>query len=191
MKRSMWATTGVALLVACGGTGPVVDPNPELAPIVTVTAPTHQTVIITAPSTTAPSPLDSVDLGAVDWEGLDFLAQEEARIARQAEIDEARAIYGQCGEWRSLALEVGWTEDQWPWLSGVIYRESRCQADAWNGHDAGLVQINQIHREWLSQNGWIHPDSMFDPRANLTFAKMLYDASGCRPWRNSNSCPEQ
>lgn len=190
MKRSLWAMTGVAILVACGGNSPVVSRKTELVPVVTVTAPTNQTVVITSPPTTTRPPEESVDLSGVDWGGLAVIAEEEARIARQMEIDEARMIYGQCGEWHNLAIEVGWSEDEWPWLSGVIYRESRCQPDAWNGADAGLVQINKIHREWLSQNGWTHPDSMFDPRANLTFAKMLYDTSGCRPWRNSNSCPE-
>jgi len=130
-----------------------------------------------------------IDLSTVDWDGLAEIQAAEEEAARQASVDAARAFHGKCGEWHDLALEVGWTEEEWPWLSGVLFRESRCQSDAWNGADAGLSQINQIHRKWLSDMGWNHPDDMFDPRKNLTFALMLYRSSGCRPWRSSNSCP--
>lgn len=96
---------------------------------------------------------------------------------------------GKCGEWYSLAMEIGWPEEEWETLSKVMYRESRCQPDAWNGHDAGLMQINQIHKVWLSDFGWTHPDSMFDPRNNLTFALYLWRASGWSPWRFSGFVP--
>lgn len=130
-----------------------------------------------------------VDLSGVDWDGLAAIQAAEEAAAQQASIDAARAFHGQCGEWHDLAIEVGWTEEEWEWLSGTIYRESRCQAGAWNGADAGLSQINKVHQQWLSDMGWNHPDDMFDPRKNLTFALMLYRESGCRPWRYSNSCP--
>jgi hypothetical protein len=99
-----------------------------------------------------------------------------------AYIDESRERYGTCGEWHDLAISVGWTEDEWSILSRILYRESRCTPDAWNGHDAGLTQINQVHSEWIESLGWVHPESMFDPATNLRFAKMLKDSSGWSPW---------
>ena len=69
-----------------------------------------------------------------------------------------------------------------------MWRESRCTTDAWNGHDAGLTQINQIHTKWLSQMGYSHPDDMFDPEKNLSFAYSLWNGReengqcGWTPW---------
>jgi hypothetical protein len=85
-------------------------------------------------------------------------------------------------------MQVGWDESEWETLSTVLYTESRCQPDAWNGHDAGLTQINQIHREWLAELGYTHPDDMFVPALNLWFAHRLYESReeigkcGWKPW---------
>ena len=107
-------------------------------------------------------------------------------------VDELRAKYGQCGEWHDLAIDIGWPEEQWGKLSYVIWKESRCIPEAWNGHDAGLTQINSIHSEWLSQMGRSFPDDMFNPRLNLEFAFKLWSSReeqglcGWKPW--SVSC---
>ena len=98
-------------------------------------------------------------------------------------IDEQRMLHGRCGEWHDLAIEVGWQESEWEILSNVIYRESRCTPDAWNGSDAGLTQINKIHTAWLADMGWSHPEDMFDAKANLLFALRLWETSGWRPWK--------
>jgi hypothetical protein len=58
--------------------------------------------------------------------------------------------------------------------------------DAWNGHDAGLTQVNQIHKKWLAEMGWNHPNDMFDPEKNLTFALRLWETSGWKPWKASS-----
>jgi len=129
-------------------------------PVVT-TLPVPETT--SAPTTTMP------DLSGVDWTAL------------------AREQYGKCGEYHDLAISVGWPEEEWKHLQQIIYRESRCQTDAWNGHDSGLTQINQIHTKWLSDMGWSHPDDMFDPEKNLTFAFRLWQGSGWKPWRFSGS----
>ena len=103
-------------------------------------------------------------------------------------VEELRYLYGKCGEFHDLALEVGWTEKEWPKLSHIIWRESRCTIDAWNGHDAGLTQINQIHSAWLLQMGYDHPDDMFNARNNLYFAYRLWSGReengqcGWKPW---------
>jgi len=103
-------------------------------------------------------------------------------------IDQLREKYGKCGEWHDLAIDVGFTEEEWPKVSQIIWKESRCTIDAWNGHDAGLTQVNQIHTEWLNQMGYSYPDDMFDPRMNLEFAYNLYSSReekgqcGWKPW---------
>ena len=102
--------------------------------------------------------------------------------------DEARNTFGKCGEWHDLALSVGWSESEWPTLSRVLYRESRCTPLAFNGHDAGLAQINQIHTKWAGQMGMEWPDDLFDPENNLLFAYRLWSGReangqcGWTPW---------
>jgi len=105
-----------------------------------------------------------------------------------AVIESERAEHGRCGEWHDLAISVGWQEEEWATLSTVLWTESRCTPDAWNGHDAGLTQINQIHSKWLAELGLDHPTDMFDPRLNLWFAYQLYSSReeigkcGWKPW---------
>ena len=140
-------------------------------PPITVTVPTAVSVVTTVPvpETTSAPTTTMPDLSGVDWVAL------------------AREQHGKCGEWHALAISVGWPEEEWKHLQQVIYRESRCQADAWNGADGGLTQINQIHSEWLSDMGWSHPQDMFNPEYNLTFAFRLWETSGWKPWRFSGS----
>lgn len=100
-----------------------------------------------------------------------------------------------CQEWIPEAIAAGWPADRQllETLMSVIWKESRCQPDAWNGHDAGLTQINQIHTAWIAELGLgDHPDAMFDPALNLEFAWKLYSSReaagkcGWKPW--SLSC---
>lgn len=137
--------------------------------------PTASTVVITTPETTTVAPETTTTTVAIDWEAI---AQTAA-----AQIDEARFTWGPCGEWHDLAISIGWPEEEWPTLSKVIWRESRCTIDAWNGHDAGLTQVNKIHKKWLAEMGWNHPNDMFDPEKNLTFAFRLWSGSGWKPWK--------
>jgi hypothetical protein len=155
----------VTLLTSCGNKEQSVQP--PLSVTVATTVPVVTTVPV--PETTSASTTTMPDLSGVDWVAL------------------AREQHGKCGEWHDLAISVGWPEEEWKHLQQVIYRESRCQADAWNGADGGLTQINQIHKEWLSDMGWSHPNDMFDPEKNLTFAFRLWETSGWKPWRFSGS----
>lgn len=130
-------------------------------------------------STTAP-----VDLSGVDWTGL------------------ARIMYGKCGEWHDLAIAVGWTEAQWPKLSYVIHRESRCNINSFNrtdpnGGSRGLMQINGY---WCRKNkynpsGWLQAkgilntcDDLYNPEVNLRAGLAMWNYSqernkcGWRPW---------
>jgi hypothetical protein len=141
----------------------------------TVTASTIPPAIEPATTTTttpATTTTTMPDLSGVDWVAL------------------ARATYGKCGEWHDLAIQVGWPEEEWGFLQEVIWRESRCTVDAWNGADAGLTQINQVHKKWLADMGWNHPNDMFDAEKNLTFALRLWESSGWKPWRFSGPVPD-
>ena len=154
----------VTLLTSCGNKEQ--DTQPAITVAVSTTVPVVTTVSVpettSAPTTTMP------DLSGVDWVAL------------------ARATHGKCGEWHDLAIKVGWPEEEWPTLNKIIWRESRCTMDAWNGHDAGLTQVNQIHKKWLAEMGWTHPNDMFDPEKNLTFALRLWETSGWKPWKASS-----
>lgn len=87
-----------------------------------------------------------------------------------------------CPQWWTLAREVGWSENELEMLDFIIWRESRCLPDAWNGADAGLTQINQIHTHFVEVMGYTFPEGMFDPRSNLTFALKLWTGKGWEPW---------
>jgi len=91
-------------------------------------------------------------------------------------------LFGRCGQWYPLAREVGWSIEEWETLSKVMWRESRCDPNAWNGHDAGLMQINQIHTKHMEQYGYQFPTSMFLPETNLTYALDLWNRAGWEPW---------
>lgn len=160
MKRLMW----ILVLGACGGTA--ISESPTTL---------QTTTSITAlPTTTTTIPLPTTTTTVVTLR----------EIADALDIWKAfeRAEHGTCGEWHDLALQNGWPEAEWPRLRYVIWRESRCLPFAWNGWDAGLTQINQIHTEWLNSMGLSHPDDMFDPALNLRFAYQLWTTSGWKPW---------
>lgn len=171
LNKTVIAIAAITALAGCA--------NPEgdgqrtevtVSPVTTVPAPAPTTTVV--PETVPPAPTTTMpDLSGVDW------------------VELARATYGKCGEWHDLAIQVGWPEEEWSFLSQVIWRESRCQVEAWNGADAGLTQINKVHTKWLSDMGWNHPEDMFDAEKNLTFALRLWESSGWKPWRFSGPVP--
>jgi hypothetical protein len=92
-----------------------------------------------------------------------------------------RGIHGKCGEWHDLAISVGWPESEWPTLSYVLYRESRCNIGSHNKTDPmsgsrGLMQINGF---WCKPNkysshGWLQDNNilqtcqdLYHPTTNL------------------------
>lgn len=66
----------------------------------------------------------------------------------------------------------------------VAHCESGFNPNAYNGKntngttDGGLFQINSSHNARLEQLGL----DKWDPEDNVTFARMLYDEEGWRPW---------
>lgn len=137
-------------------------------------------------------------------------AQQNSQIVERGleNIDSsalASRAYGRCGEWHDLAIAIGWPESQWPKLSYVMYRESRCKPSAFNGKDPnggsrGLMQINGY---WCRKNkynpqGWLQAqgilrdcNDLHDPQINLQAGLAMWNYSqkhnGCgwRPWATS------
>lgn len=81
---------------------------------------------------------------------------------------------GAVGRWHDLAIQVGWTEAQWPTVACIIHRESRGQPNAHNSAGAtGLMQILQRY----------HPGvNLYDPATNLRTGLKLYRLRGWQPW---------
>lgn len=94
-----------------------------------------------------------------------------------------------CPEWHTPFLLAGWDESEWDTAKWIIYRESRCNPLAFNGVDAGLLQINEIHRERVESYGLVFPDSLFDGETNLWVANMLWMDYGWLPWKHKGVVP--
>lgn len=178
-----FSAIALAVLVAC---------QPTSTPVSTTTTTTSTTTTTTvAPQTVKPDkvePVATIDLSGVDWVGL------------------ARDKYGPCGEWHNLAMMIGWPAEEWPILSRVLYRESRCNVGSWNrtdtaGGSRGLLQINGYWcrpSKW-SQAGWLQDrgllgkcEDLFEPETNLRagLAIWLYgeEKHGCG-WRGPWATP--
>lgn len=98
-----------------------------------------------------------------------------------------------CAEWFDESLRAGWSESDWPRLSQIIWRESRCQRTAHNPHGRdnsyGLMQLNM-----RAHAGWVGPlvggdfTRLWDGETNLRIARTLHGMAanmyGCgwQPW---------
>jgi len=107
-----------------------------------------------------------------------------------------------CQEWFPIAISVGWPNDPavLEKLGRLLWKETRClnvtplSSDpalrkAFNGHDHGIAQINQIHTKYVEQLfNMPFAEAMSDPTLNLRFAFLLYSeleetgACGWKPW---------
>lgn len=176
MLRRLVLVASLSMIVGCGGGIDSLSVTSTSTVPDTTAAPTPTT----STTTTTPTTTTTIDLTSIDYQALAVLTATSDPVFIEAE----RQAHGPCGEWHDLAISIGWTEDDWSlMLSRVLYRESRCTPSAYNGQDAGLTQINEVHTKWIEDHGWTHPESMLDPVKNLTFALALYESSGCRPWR--------
>lgn len=97
---------------------------------------------------------------------------------------------GPCSQWTSTAAAVGWPTERLEWLSGIMYRESRCQPWAHNGRNRddsyGLLQMNTKDALWgelQRRCGLTSKGQLFDPATNLACGYKLYLAYGTKPWR--------
>lgn len=91
----------------------------------------------------------------------------------------------ECAEWYGAAMAAGWTPDLWPQVARVMYRESRCNPDAYNGDDPNggshsLMQVNGIWLDWFLQSksiAWTTAH-LYDPITNLKAARAIYERQG-------------
>jgi hypothetical protein len=83
---------------------------------------------------------------------------------------------GPCAEWGPLALEVGWTREQWPTVARVMECESRCQPDAYNGSH-GASGLMQVLARYFAAGA-----DPFDPATNLAKALDVWHSQGWRAW---------
>lgn len=106
-----------------------------------------------------------------------------------------------CVQYHATAVAAGLDADMMARWDLIMWRESRCRADAHNASDPnggshGLVQINGYWcrpSRW-SANGWLQDrgilascDDLYDPWINLLAAAAIFEhsaADGCgwRPW---------
>jgi len=178
-----------------------------------VSAPTTTVPIVTPPTTKAPTTTIQTtttttipNLTLEQWGSLYVHLKETDPASWTAYAESKRALYGRCGEWYDLALSVGWPSSEWPTLSKVLYRESRCN---WNSHNKtdpnsgsrGLMQINGYwcRKSQWTDRGWLQDkqilnvcDDLYNPTINLKagLAIWLYGEQkhGCG-WRGPWATP--
>lgn len=136
----------------------------------------------------------------------EFVEEDKEIQVTPMTVEEARQVYGKCGEWRELALMIGWPVEEWPTLSHVLYRESRCNIGSHNKTDPmsgsrGLMQINGYWckpTRW-TQAGWLQDrgvlsscDDLYNPEVNLRAGLLIWmygeEKHGCGwrgPWATS------
>jgi len=163
------ALTFTGLAVAYNGGNPPADIAPLASPVydtVDILSPEQQIARIEALNASTAPPMPETTVPVVD----------------------AFASY-KCGVWFPLAISQGWPDNPivLKTLDRVMWRESRCTPDADSGPDHGLMQINQIHSDYIDQLGWTH-EGMKDATANLRFAYLLWSGRekngqcGWTPW---------
>lgn len=106
---------------------------------------------------------------------------------------------GDCGSLFTLAMDAGWTWNDWPTLSRIMWRESRCDAGQTNfrhrDRSYGLLQINTKGRLWTWPIGYGETrtlpelcglyarEDLLDPAINLRCGRLLFELRGWAPWR--------
>ena len=99
-----------------------------------------------------------------------------------------------CEQFSALAVNLGWPADQRTVLESVMFRESRCIPDAYNGKDPqggsrGLMQLNGFWTPWLIERGLItSKENLLQADVNLRAALEIYNYGvdrygyGWGPW---------
>lgn len=190
MFKRTWIVWMLVLGVACSTqTDEAMRLHPEVPATVSIPATTRPST--TTSTTTVPATTTTV---------LDAIAIQEA-------IDQAQVDYGKCGQWHDLAIEIGWPEAEWPTLSYVLHRESRCNPSAHNKTDptsAGSRGLLQINGYWckpskFSAQGWLQDqgvidtcDDLWDAEKNLRSGLLIWlygeQKHGCG-WRGPWATP--
>jgi len=173
-KLTLTSVAAVVALSLSGFNGQVSTQEVPLNTKVTVLSGDHYRQRVPAREVLSPHPMPDVT-------GVDFTHL-------------LRSVYGACGEWYPLAMEIGWPKEEWKKLNKVIARETgrTCLPDLLNDsaqtrdRSWGLMQINtRGQRLWEDRKnlcGLSAPEELFDPRVNLTCGLRLWERSGWGPW---------
>jgi soluble lytic murein transglycosylase-like protein len=99
-----------------------------------------------------------------------------------------------CEQFSALAVNLGWPANERTVLESIMFRESRCIPNAYNGKDPnggsrGLMQINGFWTSWLNDAGIINQvDDLLQAQTNLLAALAIYNYGvdkhgyGWGPW---------
>ena len=103
-------------------------------------------------------------------------------------------VSAKCPQWWDNAVSVGWKRKHLVTLDFVMWRESRCNASAFNrkdpnGGSRGLVQINGFWTPYLRSKGVLErPRGLFNPDVALMSALEIFKygeeryGHGWGPW---------
>jgi len=90
---------------------------------------------------------------------------------------------GHCVGFEGLLAQYspGWSVSR---MSGIMYRESRCQPDARNSCCSGLLQIHRMHIPIEECDVWSRAD-LYNPVKNICAAAWLWRIQGYGGWSTS------
>ena len=103
-------------------------------------------------------------------------------------------VTAKCPQWWDNAVEAGWKRKELATLDFVMWRESRCDASAFNpddpnGGSRGLVQINGFWTPYLRSKGVLkRSEGLFNPDVALRSALEIFEYgeerydNGWGPW---------
>jgi hypothetical protein len=87
-----------------------------------------------------------------------------------------------CPDYWHLAEYAGWDRAHLEAIDLIMWRESRCTPDARSAtSDSGLLQINDIHLEWLKDHA-ITAEMLFDPLWNLIAGRLVSHKAESYGW---------
>lgn len=116
-----------------------------------------------------PPPAVRVDLARI--------VAEQTAIADATTIE--RGTPGDCDSYRTLALNAGWTETEWPTLRKIMWRESRCLPHVINRYGCvGLLQACRINHARLG----VTRSDLQDAGTNLRIGRTLFEERRWKPW---------
>lgn len=113
---------------------------------------------------------------------MEFARNLPAAPAPQTSGYSSASSNGRCVGYEGLLAQYspGWDVAR---MSGIMYRESRCQPNAANSCCHGLLQMHEMHVGWLdavdSQSDY------YNPVLNIRAAAQLWRSSGYGAWSTS------
>lgn len=109
---------------------------------------------------------------------------------RVVEVPYRVSLKAKCGQWWQMMNDAGWSDKDIAKGDGIIFRESRCNADAVNpddpttiGKHKGSFGLYQINLYWIKQTRWypqgflqtklernLVPTDLLNPEVNIAAA---------------------